>query len=63
MPNYTVGVHLTYYGSIEVEADTPEEAMEQVKELDAVDIAISTESADAEYTIEAINGYCWKEEG
>jgi hypothetical protein len=52
MPNYTVGVHLTYYGTVEVEADTPEEAMEQVKELDAVDIAISSESANPEYAVE-----------
>ena len=56
MPNYEVGVHLTYYGTVEVEADTPEGAMEQVKELDAVDIATSVESADAEYTIEAEEG-------
>jgi hypothetical protein len=56
MPNYEVGVHLTYYGTVEVEADTPEEALAQVKELDAVDIATSVESADAEYTIEAEEG-------
>ena len=56
MPNYEVGVHLTYYGTVEVEADTPKEALAQVKELDAVDIATSVESADAEYTIEAEEG-------
>ena len=57
MPNYEVGVHLTYYGSIEVEADTPKEAMKHVKEnFDAEYIATSTESADAEYTIEAEEG-------
>jgi len=57
MPSYEVGVHLTYYGSIEVEADTPEEAMKHVKEnFDAEYIADSTESADAEYTIEAEEG-------
>ena len=56
MPNYTVGVHLTYYGSIEVEADTEEEAMKHVKEnFNAEYIADSTESADAEYTIEGEN--------
>ena len=56
MPNYEVGVHLTYYGTVEVEADTPEEALAQVREIDPVDIAVSTESADAEYTIEAEEG-------
>ena len=57
MPSYGVGVHLTYYGSVEVEADTPEEAMKHVKEnFDAEYIADSTESADAEYTIEAGEG-------
>ena len=52
MPNYEVGVHLTYYGTVQVEATTPEEAIDQVKELDAVDIAISSESASPEYAVE-----------
>ena len=56
MPSYEVGVHLTYYGTIEVEADSENEAISQVKRLDAVDIATSVESADAEYTIEAEAG-------
>jgi hypothetical protein len=51
MATYEVGVHLTYYGTVGVEAGSPEEAIRQVKELDAVDIADSTESADAEYSI------------
>ncbi len=61
MPNYEVGVHLTYYGTVEVEADTPEEAIAQVKELDAVDIATSTESAEPEYTVddEDTGTYIW----
>ena len=52
MPNYTVGVHLTYYGTVEVEADTPEKAIAQAKTLEAGLIATSRESADAEYTID-----------
>jgi len=56
MPTYGVGVHLTYYGSVEVKANTPEEAMKYVKEnFDAQYIATSTESSDAEYTIEGEN--------
>ena len=56
MPIYEVGVHLTYYGSVEVKANTPKEAIAQVKELDAVDIAVSTESAEPEYTYCCIKG-------
>ena len=56
MPNYEVGVHLTYYGSVQVKADTPEEAIAQVEELDAVDIAVSAESAEPEYTYCCIKG-------
>tara|TARA_B100000029_G_scaffold455373_1_gene482582 strand:+ start:11327 stop:11698 length:372 start_codon:yes stop_codon:yes gene_type:complete len=52
MPNFEVGVHLTNYGTVEVEADSENEAMLIVKEkFNAEDIANSTESADAEYTI------------
>lgn len=49
MPNYEVGVYLTYYGTVETEAATHEEAIKQVKKLDAVDIAISLESTNPEY--------------
>ncbi len=54
MPNYEVGVHLTYYGSVEVEADTSEEALRMVKasNLDPVDIATSCENGEAEYSIQ-----------
>ncbi len=54
METYTVGVHLTYYGSVEVEADTEEEALRMVKasNLDAVDIATSYENGEASYSIQ-----------
>ncbi len=54
METYTVGVHLTYYGSVEVEADTEEEALRMVKasNLDPVDIATSCENGEAEYSIQ-----------
>lgn len=54
METYTVGVHLTYYGSVEVKADTEEDALRMVKasKLDPVDIATSYENGEASYTIQ-----------
>ena len=54
METYTVGVHLTYYGSVEVEADTEEEALRMVKasSLEPVDIATSYENGEASYSIQ-----------
>tara|TARA_R100001530_G_scaffold1242_1_gene2126 strand:- start:56 stop:226 length:171 start_codon:yes stop_codon:yes gene_type:complete len=56
MPNYGVGVYLTYYGTVNVEADTPEEAVKQVREIPPADIAISEETACAEYSIQGEEG-------
>jgi hypothetical protein len=62
MPNYEVGVHLTYYGTVNVEADTSEEALRMVKasNLDPVDIATSYENGEASYYI---RGYTTQGEG
>jgi hypothetical protein len=58
MPNFTVGVHLTHYGSVEVEADTEEEALRMVKasSLEPVDIATSYENGEASYSIQGEEG-------
>jgi len=63
MPSYEVWVHLP----VEVEVDTPIEALKQVRELDHITIATSTDSADVEYSLDDTDAgdyyYIHREEG
>jgi len=52
MERYTVGVYVTSFGSIQVEANSEEEALDQVREMDNAHGIADTGDEDISYEIQ-----------